>query len=98
MLLLNVLRKTNDKHQPKERKMKKQISEKLDKAAKKIETIAIITFIVGGMFGFGYGAVMGIKDAFQRHSERKVAPAKQIPSDTIEYISAMKMSNAENQR
>ena len=78
--------------------MKKEISDKLDKAANKIETAAISVFIIGGLFGFGYGAFMGVKNSFQRRSERKMSPAKQTPSDTIDYVSAITMSNAENQR
>lgn len=80
--------------------MKKQVSDKLDKIADKINTAAVIVFILGGLFGLGYGAVKGIGGAFGKRIENKTVPTsgKSMPRDTIDYVSAMKKIDSIKER
>ena len=79
--------------------MKKQISDKLDKIADKINAVAIAVFIASGVLGLGYGAIMGIGGAFKKRAAPKAsvtapAPEKRKSVDTVDYMTVLQMMDS----
>ena len=75
--------------------MKKQISDKLDKIADKINAVAIAVFIASGVFGLGYGAIMGIGGAFKKRAAPKASvTAPAATKNTVDYMTVLQMMDS----